>query len=267
MPSASIADTGATARVPPGERLFALTRRRLSDNLPFMLETPPRPRAKRKLRDVVVDRLKAYIAEEGLEPGDRLPTEGALAERFGVSRLSLREATKALEILGIIESKTGVGLTLGTVSLERLAGHLGFHPSLHQAGDRQLIESRIVLETGVLPYSARRMAAEPAVRARLVELAESFRETRDLEEWIALDIAFHRALLEASGLTPLVAFGDLLQAFFQRFRESVKRAEWQHGIESHLKIIDLLGKGDVARATTELRRHIGSHGRRVRRRS
>ena len=57
-----------------------------------------------KLRDVVTTRLKSYIVNENLKPGDRLPTETELANRFGVSRLSLREATKSLEFLGILEA-------------------------------------------------------------------------------------------------------------------------------------------------------------------
>ena len=76
---------------------------------------------------------------------------------------------------------------------------------------------------------------------------------------VRLNIQFHRTLLEASGLAPLVAFGDLLHVFFQRFRESVKKAEWKAGAESHQRIVDNLAKGDVAAATAELRKHIESH--------
>ena len=47
-----------------------------------------------KLRDVVADRLKTFILDGNLKSGDRLPTEAELATRFGVSRPSLREATK-----------------------------------------------------------------------------------------------------------------------------------------------------------------------------
>ena len=64
-----------------------------------MLKSLPRA----KIRDVVAERLKSYIIEEDLVPGDRLPNETELAETFGVSRLSLREATKSLEFLGIVE--------------------------------------------------------------------------------------------------------------------------------------------------------------------
>ena len=62
-----------------------------------------------KVRDQVAEQIKQYIVEQELGPGDRLPTENQLAETFGISRLGVREATKSLEFLGVVESKTGVG--------------------------------------------------------------------------------------------------------------------------------------------------------------
>ena len=212
-----------------------------------------------KIRDVVVDRLKKYITAGCLKPGDRLPNETELAEQFGVSRLSLREATKALEMFGIVVSKTGVGLTVGTVCLERVTEHLGFHPALQNGSHRELLDSRVVVEIGALPYTAKRMAEDPAVYESLCNHVDEFRNTRDIQKWIELDIAFHRALLEASGLAPLVAFSDLLQIFFHRFRDSLKKGDWLSGIESHQRIIDALHSQDVALATAELRSHIEYH--------
>lgn len=224
-----------------------------------MIEAVPR----RKLRDEVADRLKTYIAHGGLVPGDRLPTEGALAEMFGVSRLSLREATKALEFLGIVESKPGVGLTVGTFDLGRVTDHLGFLPALHRADSLPLIHSRVVIETGALPHAAQRMQADDSIYASLKAVVDRSMAARNLQTWIDLDVLFHRTLLEASGLAPLVAFGDLIQVFFQRFRDSVKRAEWKRGIGSHQRLIDLLRDQDVAAATLELREHIESHKQRI----
>ncbi len=218
---------------------------------------------RRKIRDQIAQRIKELIASEQLGSGDRLPTENALAEKFGVSRLSVREATKALEFLGIVESKTGVGLAVGQLDLARVIDHLGFHPALHRVDPLQLVDSRVVVETGVLAHVARRMAADPTIGDALDAIVAQFRTARDLQTWIDLDIRFHRTLLEASGLEPLVAFGDLLQVFFQRFRDSVKRAEWKEAIESHQEIIDLLRKQDVAAAVERLRLHIESHKHRM----
>ena len=216
-----------------------------------------------KVRDQVAGQIQQYIVEKKLGPGDRLPTETQLAATFGISRLSLREATKSLEFIGIVESKTGVGLTVGRIDMERLTEHLSFHAGLLEADPQQLIDSRVILETGVLPHVARRIKDDPAIEVRLRELVEQFRSARDLKSWIELDIRFHRSLLDASGLQPLVAFGDLLHVFFQRFRESVNKAGWKVGIESHQRIVDELAKGHVDSATAELRKHIESHKSRV----
>ncbi len=224
-----------------------------------MLKTLPR----QKLRDVVAEGLKSYIVSEGLVPGDRLPNETELAESFGVSRLSLREATKALEFLGIVESRTGVGLTVGEIDLQRVTKHLGFHPALHTADPHQLIDSRVVIETGVLPHVARRMADDPALYDSLKSIVDRLSAAREFEVQIEIDIEFHRSLMQASGLAPLVAFDDLLQVFFRRFRDSVKKAEWKAGIESHRRIVEDLRDQNVERATAELKAHIESHRQRI----
>jgi DNA-binding GntR family transcriptional regulator len=121
------------------------------------------------------------------------------------------------------------------------------------------MDTRVVVEIGALPYTAKRMAEDPSVNEKLCKHVDAFRQTRDLQKWIELDIEFHRALLDASGLAPLVAFHDLMQIFFQRFRDSLKKADWIPGIEAHQRIIDALHNQDVALATNELRQHIEYH--------
>ena len=216
-----------------------------------------------KLRDIVADRLKALICKEKLRPGDRLPTETELAERFGVSRLSLREATKSLEFLGIVEAKPGRGLTVGAMDLDRVTSHLSFHPALRDADPQVLIDTRIVIELGVLSHVARRMRSDSSIYPRLTEINQSLRQARTVSKWVAIDIAFHRGLIEAGGLPPLMAFSDVLSVFFRRFRESVKRAEWSAGIASHQQILDALRAGRVGEAERRMRTHIESHKKRT----
>jgi GntR family transcriptional regulator, transcriptional repressor for pyruvate dehydrogenase complex len=216
-----------------------------------------------KIRDQAAEQIKQYIVARRLGPGDRLPTETQLAEAFGISRLSVREATKALEFLGIVESKTGVGLNVGAMDIGRVSKHLGFHHGLLHADPHELIDSRVILETGVLAHVARNMAADRTIEQTLQAMVGRFRAARVLKTWIELDIQFHHTLLEASGLQPLVAFGGLLHVFFRRFRESVKEAEWQAGIDSHQRLVDLLAGGQVTDAIAELRQHIESHRERI----
>ncbi|MCO6458888.1 MAG: FadR family transcriptional regulator [Pirellulaceae bacterium] len=216
-----------------------------------------------KVRDQATEQIKQYIVERKLVPGDRLPTETQLAETLGISRLSLREATKSLEFLGIVQSKTGVGLTVGRIDMGRVTEHLGFHSGLLDVDPQQLIDSRVILETGVLPHVVRRMKEDATIETNLRDIVRQFTSARDLKTFITLDIQFHRSLLEASGLLPLVAFGDLLHVFFQRFRESVKQAGWKRGVESHRRLVDFLADGKLDDATAELRKHIESHQERL----
>lgn len=143
--------------------------------------------------------------------------------------------------------------------MERVTEYLGFHPALHSVAPEELIDTRVLIETGVLPHVARRMQTSHEIFDRLAGINDELRRTRSLQRWVELDIAFHRGLIEASGLSPLLAFGDLLAVFFQRFRESVKKAEWKQGIESHQLILESLRDDDIELASTELRSHIESH--------
>jgi GntR family transcriptional repressor for pyruvate dehydrogenase complex len=212
-----------------------------------------------KLCDIVADRLKTFIIEGDLKSGDRLPTEAELATKFGVSRLSLREATKSLEFLGIVDARPGRGLTVGKVNMERVTEYLGFHPVMHDVTPEELIDTRVLIETGVLPHVARRMKQDESLYSKLNAINAELRKARSLARWVELDIAFHRKLICASGLSPLMAFTDVLAVFFRHFRESVKKAEWSDGIESHQRGIDALMAGRVKAADQELRTHIESH--------
>lgn len=216
-----------------------------------------------KLRDVVADRLKTFIVEGNLKSGDRLPTEAELATRFGVSRLSLREATKSLEFLGIVEARPGRGLIVGSVNMERVTEYLGFHPAMHDVSPEELIDTRVLIEAGVLPHVARRMKQDASLYESLNAMNAQLRQARSLTRWVELDIAFHRELICASGLSPLMAFTDVLAVFFRRFRESVRKAEWSAGIDGHQKVIDALKAGRVQEADRALRTHIESHRERI----
>jgi DNA-binding FadR family transcriptional regulator len=222
---------------------------------------------RKRLSDVVADRIRDHILANKLQTGDRLPTEHELAGQMGVSRLAVREATKSLQFLGLVEASPRRGLTVGQFDLERVTPFLRFHPAVREVTPAQLLDTRIVVETGGLPFVARRMESDPALYEQLSLIVAEFHKVKTISGWIELDLAFHRQLLEASGLAPLVAFNDLLQVFFLRFRESVKKAQWKQAIESHQEILDALRDGKLETACEAMRSHIESHRQRMEARS
>jgi DNA-binding FadR family transcriptional regulator len=219
----------------------------------------PETIARQNLGEVVAERIKQYIIDHKLKPGDRLPTEQEFADRFGVSRISAREATKALGFLGIIDAAPRRGLAVGRVNMKRVTNYLGFHLAIGDYPASQLLDGRIVIETGILPHLIKRMAADPEVYPRLVALADKVRVAQTLDERIVADVAFHRALLDASGIQPLVAFHDLLTIFFDRFRRSLAEGGWENGMRQHQDLLDHLRAGDLNRAVEVLSAHLECH--------
>ena len=219
----------------------------------------PETLQRQNLSETVAERIKQYIIDNGLKPGDRLPTEQELCDRFGVSRVCTREATKALSFLGIIDAAPRRGLAVGQLDMKRLTHYLGFHFAISDFPLSQLLDARNVIETGALPHVMRRMANDPAVYTRIAERAEAARRPGNLDQRIAADVAFHHALLDASGVQPLLAFHDLLTIFFDRFRRSLAKGDWEKGMQQHYEIIDALRAGDLKLATDILSRHLMHH--------
>jgi GntR family transcriptional repressor for pyruvate dehydrogenase complex len=211
------------------------------------------------LSEVVAERIKQYIIEHKLKPGDRLPTEQELADRFGVSRVSTREATKALGFLGIIDAAPRRGLAVGHVDMKRVTNYLGFHLVISNFPMSQLLDARLVIETGSLAHVMRQMAEDPSLHGKLSDLARQIASARTLDERIAADVAFHRGLLDASGIAPLLAFHDLLTIFFDRFRRSLARGDWEGGMKQHQQILDLLRDGELKTACDVVSSHLEHH--------
>jgi GntR family transcriptional repressor for pyruvate dehydrogenase complex len=214
---------------------------------------------RRNLSEVVAERIKDYIIEHKLKPGSRLPTEQELADRFGVSRISTREATKALAFLGIIDAAPRRGLVVGQVDMKQVTNYLGFHLAISDFPRAQLLDTRLIIETGALPYVMKQMATDPMLHARLSEMGLRIAKARSLDDRIAADAAFHRALIDASGVQPLVAFHDLLTIFFDRFRRSLAAGDWESGSKQHQQILDALRDGELKRACDILTSHLEHH--------
>jgi len=214
--------------------------------------------SKPKKSEIVAAKIRDYIVAHDLNPGDRLPTEGELALRFGVSRVSVREATQALGFLGILEAAPRRGLTVGQISMKRLSRYLGFHFAVGNYPVDELIETRVVVETGGLRHVAEQMKRDKSIYAHLHELNDQLRRAHGSREWIRGETRFHCALVAASGLRGLSAFNDLLQVFFQRFRKDFPPPQWGLAVDSHQQIIDGLRDGNHDLARILLIEHIES---------
>jgi DNA-binding FadR family transcriptional regulator len=229
--------------------------------LPLSMIKTSQPRLRRRrLSEELTAQLRKHIIDQGLKPGDPLLTEQEMVERFGVSRSVVREATKALDFLGIINAVPRRGMILDDFDFDRVSEYFGFHFALSDYPRDKLLKARMVIETGALYYTLEESRKNPLVLQRLQALADADPTTRDAadQRWIDYDIAFHRGLVEASGITPLASFCDLLQAFFHKYRPIL------HGIrgskENHCEIVEALRAEKLDTAIELLRGHVRTYG-------
>jgi DNA-binding FadR family transcriptional regulator len=223
-----------------------------------MTATPQHKIRRKRLSEELTAQLRKYIIDNNLKPGDPLPTENEMVERFGVSHTVVREATKALDFLGIIDAAPRRGMIVDEFNFQRVSEYFGFHFALCDYPKDELLGSRAAIELGVLPYTMKALKRDPALYHQLLDLAQSGPDGgRADDRWIAYDIAFHRALVEASGLRPLAAICDLLQAFFHKFRAYM--TDVTGGKQSHCEIVEVLHKGDLDSAVSMLRYHMSGY--------
>jgi GntR family transcriptional regulator, transcriptional repressor for pyruvate dehydrogenase complex len=217
---------------------------------------PQRKLRRKRLSEELTAQLRKHIIDHGLKPGDPLLTEQEMVERFGVSRSVVREATKALDFLGIIDAVPRRGMILDDFDFNRVSEYFGFHFALSDFPKEKLLKARAVIETGALYYTMEAMKKDPSVYQRLRKLAEAAPDTAHAadDRWIEYDIAFHRGLVEVTDITPLASFCDLLQAFFQKFRTTLGTLRGDRA--SHGRIVELLQKEDLPQAIDLLRSHM-----------
>src|SRR5205807_8261983 len=140
----------------------------------------------------IVRQVKAMIAEGRLKSGDRLPPERDLAEKFVVSRSSVREALRALESLGLVEIRAGEGTFVREVSVESLIEPLALMMVSQRGALAELFEARRLLEPGIAALAASRATLEEVSEMERI-LEEQSKEIAECRTGLVQDAAFHAA--------------------------------------------------------------------------
>jgi GntR family transcriptional repressor for pyruvate dehydrogenase complex len=149
------------------------------------------------LPDQIAARLITLIIDRELKAGDRLPPERELAVTMGVSRSSLREALRALAMLGVTEMRHGDGTYLTSLEPDVLMRPVGLVLSLSDAGLHELFEARKLVEPGLAELAAQRIDA--AAAQELLRCAESSHEAcKDAEDFMWHDIELHGLIARAA---------------------------------------------------------------------
>jgi len=145
----------------------------------------------------IVRQIRALIADGQLKSGDRLPPERDLAERFRVSRTSVREALRTLESLGLIEIRAGEGTFVREISVESLIEPLALVILTQREGIAELYEARRLIEPVIAALAATRATLDEVAELRRI-LEEQAREVEAGRTGVTQDAAFHTTLVHST---------------------------------------------------------------------
>jgi GntR family transcriptional repressor for pyruvate dehydrogenase complex len=218
------------------------------------------PAERTSVLDSVLEQLEGLIFD-GFEPGDTLPSEGKLAEALGVSRLTVREATRTLEARGLVEIRQGRRPTVA-------APNSGLVGDFFQTAVRRdpralldLLEVRRALEVHIAALAAKR-AGKGEIADMEMSIAAMHSGRDDFEAFHTADVRFHENLAAASGNRMLVF---LIEAFAEPLRESRLRSFAGHQargggiddvIDQHQTILDAVKDRNAKQAAQAMRYHL-----------
>jgi GntR family transcriptional repressor for pyruvate dehydrogenase complex len=218
--------------------------------------------ARKLLAESVAEELLDRILRGEVGPDEALPSEVQIAQEFGTSRLTVREALRTLQARHIVQVRRGLGTYVNPpeswTDLEAILKAASRGVAAHQVALR-LLEVRRMVETGSAELAARRATPEDLARMQqAIEELERAHAAEDLDEVTRADLAFHDALLRASG-NPFVPvlLGQLGQLLYTARRETSAFAEVQrHAIHHHKLVLEAVASGDPEHARRAMEEHI-----------
>jgi GntR family transcriptional repressor for pyruvate dehydrogenase complex len=200
--------------------------------------------------DEAILKIKDMILRGELSPGDRLPPEKELSDRLGLSRSSMREAVKALEVIRVLDVRRGDGTYVTSLEPRLLLEAMSFVLDLHD--DSSILELFAVRR--ILESSAAGMAAtsidEATVRTLRAQIA-SVDESTSVEGLVAHDLEFHATIVGAAGNSYLATLVESLSGRTARariWRGLTQENSVSRTLDEHKSIVDALELGDGALA-------------------
>ncbi|WP_300347781.1 FadR/GntR family transcriptional regulator [Clostridium sp.] len=149
-----------------------------------------------KVYEQVVEQIKEMVRLGRIKKGDKLPTERVMAEELQVSRTSIREAMRALEVVGLIESRQGAGNYIREEFDDVLLEPLSIVFMLQNGTNKDIFELREVLEMSTIFLSVMRISDEDL--EKLGELMEKFKNSTSESENVEIDSEFHNIIVRGA---------------------------------------------------------------------
>ena len=220
-----------------------------------------KPIKTRKIYEEIVDQIRELVARGELKPGDRLPSERDLVERLKVSRASIREALSALELMGLLEVRSGEGTFVRKMRSESVVAPLAWMLTMEKGTVLELLEIRKILEVQAVG-----MAAERAEVEDFKELSAALDLLRDdltspTSDGSA-DHSFHYAITRATKNKIMIRLMDTISDLM-KYSLKASRAKLYEGkytpallFQEHKKIYEAIVAKDAQAAREFMLAHL-----------
>lgn len=218
---------------------------------------------RKKLSEQVMAYLEDDIIEGRLQPGDRLPSERALMEQFGVGRPAIREALFLLQKMGLVVLSSGSRARVIRPTPEIVMGELAGvmkHLLARPAGQQDFQDARKLFECAMAREAAR--DASPEDIASLQHALAANREALGNKSLFKLtDVRFHRQIAAIAGNRVFTAVHDAMAQWLDDLRAVAAQEEGQEviALAAHERIVVAIAKGDPELADRAMREHLEQH--------
>ena len=216
-----------------------------------------RPIKKTRIGEEIADRLRKLILDGTFEPGRPLPSERLLAERLGVSRGSVRDAFRMLEIIGLLEARHGQGTFPHELSLDRLVTPLSAVLTYRRDLQDDLMDVRRMFEPAVARAAAARVSDDYLADLERI-LGAQRRKLKSGQSTIVEDTAFHATLARATNNRVVVHIMETLNALLVESRKLTLRQKGrpERSIRGHEAVVAALRQRDEDGAARAMHEHI-----------
>ena len=215
------------------------------------------PIKRQPVAEQVAQRLLGLIQAGNLKPGQQLPPERELATMLDVSRPSLREALRALSLLGVLRIRQGGGVFVSALDPQSLLEPLHFFISLDSERLEELFDARILVEAGIARIAATRISQEAIDRLRKCVDFEAH-ELDDADRFIQSDVEFHRIIFDAVDNPFLIRIATSLHILGRASREITGHIPGviPQSLKDHKKILAAMIARDPDKAAAAMEAHL-----------
>ncbi|MFZ3264271.1 MAG: FadR/GntR family transcriptional regulator [Terriglobales bacterium] len=209
-----------------------------------------------KVYEEVARQIERLILKK-LRPGDKLPSERDLAETLGVSRSSIRDAIRSLELMGMVEPRQGAGTIVREISSDSLANPLANVLKRKEELVSELLDFRIMLEPPLAARAAKRVSPDEISEMEEILQRQQEKQSRG-EAAVTEDAEFHYSIALASGNSVVLKVLDIVMDLLRGTRERSLQVEGrpQKSLAGHRRILAALKRHDAEGAKAAMRRHI-----------